>query len=328
LRSVRSPLSQRSSAVLEATSMGRAARERLLAGERGVVDGAFDGAINVRLSRGLVCVVPHKVGMGPLNVTLRLPAEMRDLSSLGLRQGDPVRTRRSCFELGGRYRVDFRSASVYSPNTVRPTHVLSDDRIAANLEVARETAVHFGKMTGLGGLLALLGPGTSGEARRLNLFASAAVVRIMALDEAFRSGDGGRMDAAVEELVGLGPGLTPSSDDMLAGVALFCCLYSRGRPLQRRPSDLISRAIEAKSPGRTTRLSAEFLVQAALGNGNEAATGLCDAVLTAKPCDVEERTRAVLTIGETSGTDIALGVVLGGMMCTGGPLLLAERSSR
>jgi uncharacterized protein DUF2877 len=328
LRSMRATLPRQRSAVLEASSVGRTAHERLLTGERGVIESAFDGAINVQLAGGLVCLVPEAAGRGPLNVTLRLPANLRSMGSLGLARGDTVTVRNSSIEFGACYQVNFASALVYSPN-LPLAPLLSDKRIAHNIEVARETALRIGKMTGLGCLLAMMNPAAAGpSATTLNVFASAAAGRIASLEAAFRAEDSRLIDDAVGELVGLGPGLTPSSDDVLAGVVLFCVLYSKSRRVLQRRTELISLAIQTQCRGRTTRVSEEFLEQAALGNGNEAAMMLCEAVLTGRPDVVEERTRAVLAIGETSGTDIALGVVLGGVMCTGRPVRMVPGGSR
>lgn len=133
------------------------------------------------------------------------------------------------------------------------------------------------------------------------------------------------MGDAVGELVGLGPGLTPSSDDMLSGLVLLCVLYARSRGSLLGAGRLISEATAERAQGRTTALSEECLRQAALGRGNEPVMRLCEALLTSKPKIVERETMRVLTIGETSGTDIALGVVLGTMLCTGKPLGLAAR---
>ena len=72
-------------------------------------------------------------------------------------------------------------------------------------------------------------------------------------------------------------------------------------------------------------LSEEFLMQAALGRGNERVSRLCEALLTAGPGVVERETKRVLSIGETSGTDTALGVILGTMLCTGRRIGLAMR---
>jgi hypothetical protein len=136
------------------------------------------------------------------------------------------------------------------------------------------------------------------------------------------------MNHAVSELLGLGPGLTPSSDDMLSGLMLQCSLYSRNRGYLRDATRLVCRAVEAGSGGRTTRLSEEFLRQAAQGRANEPVMRLCEASLTAGREEVSRETKRILAIGETSGTDIALGVVLGGMLCTRGRIGLASRESR
>jgi len=314
---------------LEATSVGCAARARLGGKGEGVVDGVFDGAINIGLLRGLVCLVPEAVERGPLNVTLKLPARLRKMSSLGARTGGKVRVRGGTLELCDRYRVAFRHATVYWPKREFTSSILGDEEIAVNLQVVRKTALEFGKMAGLGGLLAVLEPRTGrASARKLNIFASAAIPRITGLERAFRSEDGNLMTDAVGELIGLGPGLTPSSDDMLAGLVHLCVLYARSRGSLQDASLLISQATATEARGRTTLLSEECLKQAALGRGNEPVMRLCEALLTARPKAVERETKRVLAIGETSGTDTALGIVLGTMLCTGKPLGLAASESK
>jgi hypothetical protein len=313
---------------LEASSVGCTARARLGGGGRGVIDGVFDGAINVALLRGLVCIVPDAAERGPLNVTLQLPVGLRKMSSLGAKTGDKVRVRGGTLELCDRYRVAFRHAAVYWPKREFTASVLEDEDIAVNLGVVRKTALRFGKMAGLGGLLAMLEPRTGGAAKRnLNIFASAAIPRIVCLERAFSFEDENLMAVAVGGLVGLGPGLTPSSDDMLAGLVLMCVLYTRSRGSLQRASQLISQATYAESRGRTTLLSEECLRQAALGRGNEPVARLCEALLTARPIVVERATKHVLKIGETSGTDTTLGVVMGTMLCTGMPFGLSASES-
>jgi hypothetical protein len=174
----------------------------------------------------------------------------------------------------------------------------------------------------------MLEPRTGGAAKRnLNIFASAAIPRIVCLERAFSFEDENLMAVAVGGLVGLGPGLTPSSDDMLAGLVLMCVLYTRSRGSLQRASQLISQATYAESRGRTTLLSEECLRQAALGRGNEPVARLCEALLTARPIVVERATKHVLKIGETSGTDTTLGVVMGTMLCTGMPFGLSASES-
>lgn len=319
-------LSQSAPIVLEASSVGCAARARLGGEGEGVILGVFDGAINVGLLRGMVCLVPEAVERGPLNITLRLPARASKMSSLGARAGDKVRVRGGKLELCDHYRIAFRHAQVYWPKREFTSSILEDAGISSNLEVVRKTALRLGSKAGLGGLLVLLGPATGQRAARpLNIFASAAIPSLIRLEQAFRSEDGSLMTDAIGGLIGLGPGLTPSSDDMLAGLVLLCILYTRSRESSLGSNRFISQAIAEEAQGKTTALSEEWLRQAALGRGNEPVMRLCEAVLTSQPKDVERETKRVLTIGETSGTDIALGVVLGAMLCTGKPLGLESR---
>lgn len=280
------------------------------------------------LPGGLVCLVPEAAERGPLNVTLRLPEATTKGSYLGARVGDKVRARDSTLELCDRYKIAFQYSRVYSPGLELRASMLEDSEIALNLEVMRKTALRFGKMAGLGDLLALLTPGkTASRARNLNIYASAAIHRIVEAEEAFLLEDATLMNHAVSELVGLGPGLTPSSDDMLSGLVLLCSLYSRNRGSHRDASRMVSQAVEAGSRGKTTRLSEEFLRQAALGMGNEPVMRLCGASLTAGREAVSRETKRILALGETSGTDIVLGVALGGMLCTRGRIGLASRGS-
>lgn len=315
------------SSILEATWVGSTAHSRLAVdGEEGVIHGVFDGAINILLASGLISLVPEAVERGPLNVTLRLPVGLRNISSLGVRTGDKVRVRESTLELGSHHRVSFRSAGIYVPKRKFTLPMLADDEIAANLEVARKTALLFGNMAGLGGLLAMLRPGAAPQG--LNIFASAAVHRIVRLEEAFFSEDEDLVRGAVSELIGLGPGLTPSSDDMLAGLVLLSVLFAENRGSPSRASRLIAQAASAEARGRTTTLSEEYLMQAALGRGNEPVLRFCTALLTGGRRAVEREMSSVLSIGGTSGTDTVLGILLGTMLCMGSGSGLARRESR
>jgi hypothetical protein len=183
-------------------------------------------------------------------------------------------------------------------------------------------------MAGLGELLALTPPRVDrATAKNLNIFASSALGRIVRLEQAFRSEKKNALKEAVSELIGLGPGLTPSSDDMLAGLVLLCVLYAKNRGCAQRASRLIAQITAEEAQGRTTILSEEYLRQAASGRGNEPVIRLCAALLTGGRESVERETRLVLTIGETSGTDTVLGLVLGAMLCAGRQSSLAKRDS-
>jgi len=197
--------------------------------------------------------------------------------------------------------------------------MLSDHAIAANAEVMRRTSLCYGNKSGLGELLDLVHPGANMlPASDLNIFSRAAVPRIVRLERAYHSGERSLVKDAVANLVGLGPGLTPSSDDMLAGLVLLCVLCARNRRTVPSGTRLVAHAAVSEAKGRTTILSEEYLGQAASGRGNEPVMRLCASLLTGEADSVERETRRVVSIGETSGTDTILGLFLGALLSIGG----------
>jgi hypothetical protein len=107
--------------------------------------------------------------------------------------------------------------------------------------------------------------------------------------------------AAVDGLVGLGQGLTPGGDDVIAGA--LCGLHASGR------SELV-KTIGGRVGvirDRTTMLSADLLRLAAEGF---ACLELL-AFLKAPEAKVEGCINRLLSIGHTSGADLAAGLVIG-----------------
>lgn len=294
--------------VLMAAWVGEAAHSIIGAGGEGRVHGVYTGAVNLAMRGGMVCLLPETSERGPINVNIPLPSG-RGISSFGLEPGDTVRAEGTTLDLGGRLLVSTISARRYSPRkSFSPVH--SGPQLERNLEAARRTGLAHGNLSGLGELL------SPDEAR--GIFASAAAARVSRLSKAVRAGDARTTGMAVSDLLGLGPGLTPSSDDMLAGMALFMVLYSRSTGTSTPGREAAVRAVARRGPRRTTALSEAYLKEAAAGRGNEGVLALCEALLTRGEEAVVRESRRLLEVGETSGTDTLLGVLLGGDLCAGG----------
>jgi hypothetical protein len=318
--------SQFSCSILEASFIGHSAYARLKNGEEGTVHGVFDKAINILLSGGLVSLVPETVQKGPLNVILRMPVGQTRMSGLGVSAGDKVKVHDVALELSDHILISLGSGRIYSPRQKFTLPILSNDEIEANIEVMRKIALLFGNMAGLGQLLALKPyEAAITSVKNLNIFASSALRRIVRFEQAFCSEERNSLKDSVSELIGLGPGLTPSSDDMLAGLVLLCVLYGQNSGCAQHACRLAAKLVAEEAHGRTTLLSEEYLKQAALGRGNEQAIRLCTAVLTGSRKSVERETRRMLEIGESSGTDTVLGIVIGATLCLNKQLSLERR---
>jgi Protein of unknown function (DUF2877) len=114
---------------------------------------------------------------------------------------------------------------------------------------------------------------------------------------------GGSPVAAVS-LVGRGAGLTPAGDDVLAGFLVAAHAYRLDAP------DVQAVATEAR--GRTTRLSVALLQHAARG---ESVPELTDFLLALDGrSDLPAATDALLGIGHSSGTALAIGALVAARM--------------
>jgi len=118
------------------------------------------------------------------------------------------------------------------------------------------------------------------------------------LKQALRALDDSALAEAARALAGLGPGLTPAGDDVLAGAMLR--LHSLGHADLTQP-------IYSAAAQRTTRLSRAFLAAARDGLVNAAWMELLQALAAGTPSALERALRRVLAFGATSGADMLHG---------------------
>ena len=110
----------------------------------------------------------------------------------------------------------------------------------------------------------------------------------------------GDVAAAFSRLQGRGAGLTPSGDDMLAGVLLVCAI----NPGWRGALDRLARS------ARTTALSCAYLRWAAAGQSIQPAHTLLDAAAAGDREAMGRAARSLAAVGATSGRALVAGVVL------------------
>ncbi|WP_036330139.1 DUF2877 domain-containing protein [Microbispora sp. ATCC PTA-5024] len=116
---------------------------------------------------------------------------------------------------------------------------------------------------------------------------------------------------AAERLIGLGPGLTPSGDDMLAGllVALRHLGRAAGAPRAVWLADWLAATVTYDARTRTTPISATLLHCAARGEASPEVTGVLRGVAGHQP--LEAAVTRLLHLGHTSGADMVWGVHIG-----------------
>ncbi|GAA1813900.1 DUF2877 domain-containing protein [Actinomadura chokoriensis] len=121
---------------------------------------------------------------------------------------------------------------------------------------------------------------------------------------------------AAERIVGLGPGLTPSGDDILCGLLVSLRLIGgavRHGDAAVRLADWLGAAVTADAGTRTTALAATLLHCAAAGGAGAEVAAVLRFVAGHEPPGRtgQGAVRRLLSVGHTSGADLAHGVLAG-----------------
>ena len=118
-----------------------------------------------------------------------------------------------------------------------------------------------------------------------------------AVSDDVRAGD---LSAVCQRLEGRGAGLTPTGDDVLAGILLVSAAEPRQRPA----------LAELAQSARTTRLSRAFLRWAAAGHSIQPAHSLLDAAAAGDHAGMRRAARSLASLGATSGRALVAGIAL------------------
>ncbi len=262
------------------------------------VAAVFDRSLYIEADRALVCVGAASIGNGPVNAVIN-DSGWTSLAAL-VDPGETV-VLSGCGLQGSRWSLDASMASVWRPPAWSP---VAGQRalIEATTHLVR-LAEELAPPDGLAPLLLRARSGCAGAA-----FDRVAGPRVDALAHWLAR----RLDPGVAgeepppvDLLGLGPGLTPSGDDALCGALL--ALDALGA---RTPRDMLASAVLAAAPAATTPLSACFLAAAAQGLGSEALHDFIAALVSADLGVLAPATAALGRIGHSSGWDALAGVLL------------------
>jgi len=124
------------------------------------------------------------------------------------------------------------------------------------------------------------------------------------------AGDAGTAAAALVSLIGLGPGLTPSGDDLVSGTVAALVWQARLGAVDGTVAQEIAATIN-KAAERTNRISARSLHHACEGVLYAPAMELGTALLAGDGSGVRGPAQRLFSIGHTSGLDLATGLLVG-----------------
>ena len=262
----------------------------------------FKGSFYVESAAGLACLGSRSLGLGPLNAVTDAPAGM-GWAATGLRPGDRCGSTGSAVYVGAKFVFALGDSLVWLPPPCPGGwHAGAVRRSLERLE--RQSAARI-PGEGLGAiLLSRTGGYRDGPVVRA---AQEPVAGARAwLAAAFRDHrSAANADPGwVRQLAGLGPGLTPSGDDLLGGIMI--AVQGLGC---REVVDMLWPAVSRCAAETRNTISTAHLAAAAEGLGSAALHAVFHNLVRGDSGEHAARLDAIGRIGHTSGWDALAGVV-------------------
>lgn len=306
---------------LEAVAIGHKALKALhKSGNEKEVHSVFDRAIYI--SNGgaeFIKVIQDKEFISPMSILLGNSDDLT-LSSIGAKKGTRVLfTKNSLITEDNAVSINLENARVWSrPKLGDKSPILSLEEVTLNLRIVRDVVYTCPSREGLVPLLEnveLRGPMKVFLEPQEQSVSEKARPYIEQLMWGLLSGDLGTISERAGSILGLGPGLTPSCDDFLAGLILS--LNFAGKAFFKNgegPAGFFKKVageIFRLSKTKTTVYSRSLLSDARYGEGPEAAVNLIEGILTDNPDKTARYARTLVNMGGTSGADMATGIYYG-----------------
>jgi len=278
---------------------------------RMIVHSVFKKVINLLAeSEEIISIMPAQFGKFPYGVNCyTLPDDLRKIIQIG----QPINIERHqtlCIN-DQRFCINYSRSEVWVPRVRFPqpssTRRFETTTILWYQQFIQQHASGYG-LTILGNYLwAILVGRDPGHQDQLMERAIAGIWIVM---EGIQSGDANQIIHGGRKLVGLGPGLTPSGDDVLVSLLLCACLTA-----PEKISTEIKKALKHLSDfsqNRTTDFSSFQYQIASKGYVSEPYRDVIESFFINQEKELlHEKAMRIISYGESSGMEILIGMLLG-----------------
>lgn len=279
--------------------IGSVTRTILAGHTSGQVLAVFRRSFYVAFQNDIVCIGPLELGRGPLNVLCAAhdpivwPDEGLTTSARALRLDSTLR-------IADRFCFDFTDAQTWcAPRAAARMPSSSSSGLRLLASSARRRAAG-----GLAPLLWMWGRGSDIDAANPLLRAAMPAVDALRRWLAATAAGPDAPPRAIEALIGLGPGLTPSGDDYLCGTMAALHYCGRHERARRLAASVLPRAAR-----ETSVISNAYLRCAAEGEASGVLFDVLECLFDADDAGLEQRLDAIDALGHTSGWDALAGAM-------------------
>jgi hypothetical protein len=284
----------------------------------GSVHSVFNRTCNIITDDNLlIALISSQIPNTPRSISFNLP-EYRNLHSFGLEKGMPFILKETMISVGlGQLEIDLSKAKIWDSNPIFDFKGLEEEIVFQNIKSLKKVLLEKGNFNGIAPVFLGISHYLQDSNEKLlepqtNHYCSFIFSRIQKLIELLKEENIDGIAIIAKQVIGFGPGLTPSTDDFLTGL-MIAMLYARqyfGIDLTRVYE--INRVIVAETVYRTTKVSSEMLQFASRGEVADHIRRLMISLFSEK--DKEELIKnicSVIETGETSGSDLVAGAYIG-----------------
>lgn len=278
----------------------------------------FERSLYLQAGRSFVCLGDERIGDGPINVIV----DDGDSLVAQSRVGDVVIRSGGILAAPG-WRLDLRGIVIWAPPA---WPALADP--GPLLEAVERVVGIARSMLPFVGLLPLALSG-SDVVTGAGAFERLAAPRLARLEEWLATILSERIAREPPvDLLGFGPGLTPSGDDALCGVLL--ALTALGSEPAAFATQRLASTIVRESRIATTALSGQFLLAAIEGQASAVLHEFVGVLVGAEMARIPAKLEKLSRVGHSSGLDAAAGVVIAlrAFVLAGAFVAASHRSTR
>ena len=287
---------------IDVSLAGHVARRLPRDGVRGRVEAVFENSFYLSAEETWLCLAGPSVAMGPLVLRCQVP-EKTDWRATGIHVGMVARIGDTSIHLPPSFVFSLADTSQWTPPAIPDWTPRSLSRGVGFVETwisgrvnCDEGLGEFILPCGGAGPKSAVAQRASGSLRNLGDWLAA----VLAGSNNFPN----VLSGAIDQLIGLGPGLTPSGDDFLGGTMIGLRAVDRFDL-----SEQLFAVVEEKVARRSNSISAAHLAAAAEGAGGEWLHAALNGTLAGDVGLLPAALTNVGRIGHTSGWDALAGAI-------------------
>lgn len=284
----------------------------------GCVHSVFDSACNIETEHKFITLLNREKEMAPMSAIVD-NGEKVNFKKLNLTQNLNFSFRANGISCGQEnIFISLDNAEMWFPGVMLKSSNCLEKELLGNVKTMEIGLNTYGKLYGISPLVGMIDEDLPDlELAALQVCSTDKNFefiryRFLTFIQAVLKGDFERITQTAESIIGFGAGLTPAMDDFICGIMISFVYLGNYYKLNLSQIYKFNRKLISNSLNKTTKVSSEMLKHSAEGETSQAVRELMQAILNQQnEVNIINALVKTVDLGETSGSDIALGIYVG-----------------